>query len=271
MAQQVAPVQRPNVLWVVADDMNWDTPGCFGGTAPHIQLGRPHYERADASRVFRADEVRVPGFLPDLPDVRKELADYCTSVRRLDDMVGAVLDELAKARLVENTIVVFMSDQGMQFPSAKVNCYVQSTRSPWIARWPGHVKEGSVDRAHMVSAIDLQPTILEAVGLPPAAPVDGHSFLPLLRGQTQSNREYVFTQFYHIHGKNPYPMRSVLTKQFIYIFNAWSDGQRRFPFRQSPQPGRAETVHATVHGASYERGSGATGIREEEGLSILEW
>lgn len=359
-------MRRPNVVWIVADDMNWDTPGCFGGTAPDITpnidrlaaegmrfwhahanvalctptrsvmltglysqnngaegfqrihsgtptlpailneagylcgtIGKPlsqqelfrwsvtyrwqgagdedrwgrdpavyrrfsgrffetakasnqpfflmasshdphrpfaggkatrqHDERAPASRTFRADEVRVPGFLPDLPDVRKELADYCTSVRRLDDMVGAVLDELAKARLVDNTIVVFMADQGMQFPSAKVNCYPHSTRSPWIVRWPGHVKEGSVDRAHMVSAVDLQPTILEAVGLPPARPADGRSFLPLLRGQTQSNREYVFTQLYHIHGKNPYPMRSVLTKRFAYIFNAWSDGQRRFP------------------------------------------
>jgi len=142
-------------------------------------------------------------------------------------MVGAVLDELAQAQLVDDTIVIFLSDHGMPFPSAKFNCYVDSMRSPWIVRWPGRIATGSIDRTHMVSAVDLQPTILEAVGLP-APHSDGRSFLPLLRGQRQSNRDCVFTQFYHIHGKDALPMRSVLTREFAYVFNPWSNGTRRF-------------------------------------------
>ncbi|MCH7919148.1 MAG: hypothetical protein IIC50_14320 [Planctomycetes bacterium] len=101
-------------------------------------------------------------------------------------------------------------------------------RSPWIIRWPGQIKKGSINRTHMVSAIDLQPTILEGVGLPPTQASDGRSFLPLSRGQPQSNRDCVFTQFYHIHGKDALPMRSVLTKQSAYVFNPWSNGERRF-------------------------------------------
>ncbi|MCZ6671551.1 MAG: sulfatase [Verrucomicrobia bacterium] len=364
-AQQVAPAPRPNVLLIVADDMNWDTPGCFGGTAndltpnidqlasdgmrfwhayvnisictpsrsvmltglysqnngaegfqrirpgtptlpailneagylcgtigkplrqqelfrwsvtyrwqgtgdedrwgrdpavyrqfaknffemaktskqpfflmanshdPHRPFGggqatRLHDERAKASRTFGAEEVRLPGFLPDLPAIRKELAEYCTSVRRLDDMVGSVLDELAAAQLVENTIVIFLADHGMPFPAAKFNCYVDSVRSPMIVRWPGIIEKGSIDRAHMVSAVDLQPTILEAVELPSAQTSDGRSFLPLLRGESQSNRDCVFAQFYHIHGSDALPMRSVLTKQSAYVFNPWTNGERRF-------------------------------------------
>ena len=200
---------------------------------PHRPFGggdatRPHQERAESSRTFRPEEVRVPGFLPDLPAVRAELAAYATSVRRLDDMVGAVLDELDKAGLVGNTIVVFLSDHGMPFPGAKFNCYVDSMRSPWIVRWPGEVKEGAVDRTHMISSVDLQPTILEAVGLPANSPTDGRSFLPLMRGEPQSDRDYVFTQFNHIHGGDALPMRSVLTREFAYVFNPWSNGERRF-------------------------------------------
>lgn len=191
------------------------------------QATRRHEERAPASRTFTAEEVRVPGFLPDLPAIRRELAAYCTSVRRLDDMVGGILDELTKAQLVEDTIVIFFSDHGMPFPGAKFNCYPDSVRTPLIIRWSGRVEKNSIDREHMVAAVDLQPTILEAVGLP-ATRSDGRSFLPLLSGQTQPNRDCVFAQFYHIHGDDALPMRSVLTKELAYVFNPWSNGKRRF-------------------------------------------
>ena len=89
---------------------------------------REHDERAPVSRTFVADEVNVPEFLPDLPAVRRELAEYCTSVRRLDDMVGVMLDELTKAQLAGDTIVIFLADHGMPFPGAKFNCYPDSVR-----------------------------------------------------------------------------------------------------------------------------------------------
>lgn len=184
-------------------------------------------ERVPASRTFSADEVNVPAFLPDLPAVRRELAEYCTSVRRLDDMVGVVLDELNEAELVENTMVIFLADHGMPFPGAKFNCYPDSVRTPLVVRWPGHVEAGSVDRQHMVSGVDLMPTILAAVGLP-VGKSDGRSFLPVLQGEAQDGRDQVFAQFHHIHGKDALPMRSVLTKDAAYVFNPWSNGQRRF-------------------------------------------
>ena len=199
---------------------------------PHRPFGggkatRPLQERAPASRTFAAQEVRVPTFFPDVPDVRREYAAYCTSVRRLDDMVGVVLDELSKAQLAEDTIVIFLADHGMPFPGAKFNCYPDSVRTPLIVRWPGKIKNGSIDREHMVAGVDLMPTILESVGLPPAAS-DGRSFLALLRGKSQTGRDHVFAQFYHIHGRDALPMRSVLTKDSAYVFNPWSNGKRRF-------------------------------------------
>jgi len=122
---------------------------------------------------------------------------------------------------------VFLSDHGMPFPGAKFNCYPDSVRTPLIIRWGGKVKRGAVDRFHMVSMVDLQPTLLEAAGLEPMKS-DGRSFLPLLRGERQEGRDAIFAQFYHIHGKDALPMRSVITREAAYVFNPWSNGERAF-------------------------------------------
>lgn len=370
--QLVAPKKRPNVLLLVADDMNWDSPGCFGGAAPNITpnidklasegirffnahvnisictpsrsvmltglypqnngakafqrilpniktlpnilndegflcgtIGKPlnqqelfkwsvtyqwqgvgdedewgrdpevyqkfcssffqlakdskqpfflmasshdphrpygggrsdkaNFEITSSSKTFKSDEVIIPKFIPDLPDTRKEMADYCTSVRRLDDMMGTILDELKKSGHYDNTIVIFMSDHGMSLPFAKVNCYVQSTKTPLIIRWPKIIKKGTIDEDHMISTVDLLPTILEAVKVNTSVSFDGRSFLPLLLGKTQADRDAVFTQFNHIHGRTPYPMRSIITKNYSYIFNPWSNGKRTY--RTAPMAG----------------------------------
>ena len=181
-----------------------------------------------AARRFAAREVPVPGFLPGLPAVRRELAQYFTSVHRCDRIVGRVLAELDAAGLAANTIVCFLSDHGMPLPFAKTNCYRHSTRTPWIVRWPGRVRPGSVEGTHFVSTIDWLPTVLQALGLPAVAGVDGRSFLPLLRGETQLGRDHVLTSFYKTSGKRDFPMRSLVTARYGYIVNAWADGDTRF-------------------------------------------
>lgn len=186
------------------------------------------------SRIFTAEEMVVPGFLPDLPDVRTELAQYYSSVRRLDDMVGEVLKALKESGVENNTLVIFISDNGMSFPFAKTNCYLNSTKTPFIARWPGVIKPGT-DTVHFISGIDFLPTFLEVSGIPLTTQTDGFSFLPLLKQQPQDGREKVFTQFYETSGKNRYPMRAVQDTRFGYIFNPWSDGHR--VFKNEPQAG----------------------------------
>jgi len=188
------------------------------------------------SRWFKPDEVKVPGFLPDLPPVRLEIAEYYSSVRRCDDTVGEVLAALDAAGHAGDTLVIFLSDHGMALPFAKTNCYLHSTRTPCIVRWPGRVRPGSVEREHFISGIDVFPTILDACGLPVPEGLDGFSFLPLLRGKKQEGREMVFTQFHETAGRKRYPMRAVHDGRFGYIFNAWADGKR--VFRNESQSGR---------------------------------
>ena len=180
------------------------------------------------SRVFSPDEIAVPGFLPDLPEIRKELAQYYSSVRRCDDTVGRILQALDDEGLRERTIIVFLSDNGIAVPFAKSNCYLASTRTPLIVSWPGRVKAGSVERDHFVSAVDLLPTVLDALGKPVPAGLHGSSFLPLLQGQRQVGRELVFTVYNETSAKIRYEMRAVQDRRFGYVFNAWSDGRKAY-------------------------------------------
>ena len=202
---------------------------------------------------FEPAKVPVPGFLPPLPQVRREIAEYFTSARRADQTVGAVLRALDDSGLAGRTLVMVMSDNGMALPFAKTNCYMHSTRTPWIVRWPGKVRAGAVDDRHFVSGIDLMPTVLDALGLPPVKGVDGRSFLPLLRGGTQAGRERVFTHFHRTAGKKDYPMRAVQDRRFGYIFNGWADGKT--VFRNESQSGR--TMKAMRKAAETDAGVAA--------------
>ena len=188
------------------------------------------------SKIYSSEEIEVPSFLPDIPDVRLEMSEYYSSVRRADDVVGAVLKALDESGQAENTIVLFLSDHGMALPFAKTNCYHNSTKTPWIVRWPGVVAQGSMNNQHIISGIDFMPTVLEVLGIDIPKSVDGRSFVPLLKGASQGDREFVFTQFHETSAKNRFPMRAVQSRKFAYIFNAWSDGTR--VFRNESQSGR---------------------------------
>ena len=177
------------------------------------------------SRVYKPEEVTVPGFLPDLPGVRVELATYLNSTRRLDDTFGKVLQALKESGLADNTIVLFITDNGIAVPFAKCNTWFHSTRSPLLVRWPGVIKPGTRDDTHFVSVVDFFPTFLDATGVKGPTGLDGRSFLPILSGQSQAGREHVFTQIDSKAGNAAVPMRCVQNQQFGYIYNPFSDGQ----------------------------------------------
>lgn len=201
------------------------------------QYGGGFPEVTDA---YKPDDVTVPGFLPDLPAVRREIAEYYTSVRRMDAIVGGILDELERAGLADNTVVMFMSDHGMALPFAKTNCWYHSTRTPWIVRWPGVTKASGVDRNHVVSGIDFTPTVLDIAGLDAIEGVDGRSVVPILRGGKQAGRAFAFTEFHQTAGRKDYPMRAVVGRRFVYIWNGWADGETEF--RNESQSGRTFTA-----------------------------
>ncbi len=180
-------------------------------------------DRPPVSKQFSPEDVDVLGYLPDIVKVRKEVAQYYGNVHRCDANIGAVLQALQESGLEDNTLVIFLSDHGAAFPFAKAQCYLNSTKTPLIVKWPGNIKPGSVDSTHFVTGIDLMPTILEIAGLPPIPELDGRSFRPLLAGQPQTDRGYAYAAYYQIFARTRYPMRCVQNERFGYIYNFWSD------------------------------------------------
>ena len=180
------------------------------------------------SRIYNAEEVPVPGFLFEDPEVREELALYYSSVRRADDCLNEVLKALRKSGQWENTMIVFLSDHGMPLPFAKTQLYHHSTRTPLMVRLPGTTKAGTLESRHMVSVLDLLPTVLDSLGVPKPKRLDGRSFLPLLRGEKQENRDYVIKEYNENAGRSRDPMRAIQSKTHLYLFNPWSNGERIF-------------------------------------------
>ncbi len=194
---------------------------------PHKPFWKPG-DKHPASRVFTADEVPIPGFLWDDPAVREELALYYTSVRRADDCVGEILRALRESGKAQETIVMFLSDHGMPLPWSKTQLYHHSTKTPLIVKWPGVTEAGATDSRHLVSAVDLLPTWLDMTGLEHPGGLDGRSFVGLVRGEEQDGWDQVFKHYNENAGGQRAPIRAVETQRFLYLFNPWSDGERRF-------------------------------------------
>ncbi|NMA66854.1 MAG: sulfatase, partial [Clostridiaceae bacterium] len=95
----------------------------------------------------------------------------------------------------------------------------------FIAKWPGRIKAGAYNHDDYISGVDFTATVLEALGLQDALKTDGRSYLSLLLGEKQEDRDTVFTQFNTTAMKNAYPMRCIQSRQFGYIFNGWADGE----------------------------------------------
>jgi N-sulfoglucosamine sulfohydrolase len=174
---------------------------------------------------FTPDQVETFGYLPDVEDVNKEVAQYYGNVYRCDESIGSVLDALKDSGLEENTLVIFLSDHGAAFPFAKSQCYLNSSKTPLIVKWPENIKPGLVDSTNFVTGIDLMPTIMEVAGVPLIPKLDGQSFLHLLQQKTQKSRDYAFATYYQIFYKIRYPMRCVQNEDYGYIYNFWADHQ----------------------------------------------
>ena len=176
------------------------------------------------TRRYNPKEIEMLGYLPDIPDVRKEVTEYYNTVYRCDQNIGAVLKALKESGLENNTLVIFLSDHGASFPFSKAQCYLNSTKTPLIIRWPGITQPGTVNTDQLISGTDIMPTILQAAGVPVPKGLDGASFVPLLLNGKYTGRSYLLTSFYQIFEKKRFPMRCLQNMEFGYIYNFWSDG-----------------------------------------------
>ena len=167
---------------------------------------------------FDPKEVTVPPFLPDSPDVRADLAEYYQSVNRLDQGVGQLLDVLKTTGRDRDTLVLFLSDNGMPFPGAKTTLYDSGIHLPLIISQPGQKKAGLVNRAR-ASWVDILPTILDWAGLKVPIKLPGRSLLPILEQENPTGWDEVYASHVFHEVTMYYPMRAVRTRKFEYIRN----------------------------------------------------
>ncbi len=215
------PEDKPFFLWLAALD-------------PHRE-----YEDGILDQPHSTEDVIVPPYLPDVPDVREDLRLYYDEIGRLDSNVGQVVKELDRLGLSENTLIIFMSDNGRPFPRDKTTLYEGGIKTPFIVKWPSVIREQQTTES-LISAIDIAPTILEVAGLSVDPDFEGTSFLPVLKNPEAKIRNYVFAEDhwhdYEDHG------RSVQYKQFKLISNTYND----LPVTPSADAGRGLTWQAML-------------------------
>ncbi len=200
----------------------------YASNDPHSPWNRGPKDRYDPQ------SLTIPPYLHDNAVTRRQLADYYGEITSLDDQVGALMELLLGSSQVDNTLVMFVSEQGSSFPyGGKWSVYDNGIRIATTVRWPGHVEPGSMSDA-LVQYPDVAPTFLEAAGIDPASidvgcpdaegktGFDGISFLDVLLGKTDHHRDYSFSQHttVGINGyQEPYPMRAVRDARYKLIRN----------------------------------------------------
>jgi N-sulfoglucosamine sulfohydrolase len=194
----------------------------IGGAAKAKKNDAP----TNGSRIYKPEEITVPAFLEDLPGVREEVAQYYSSVNRFDRTFGLVLAELKSAGRDQDTVVVFMSDHGMSFPFSKATVYRNGTWSPVLICFPGMSQPQ--EHLEFVSSVDLMPSLIELLGLKAPEGMDGRSWLPLLGGQKQADRDFVITHVNTVSSGKSFPQRCIRTKDRSLMFHGWVGGPDRF-------------------------------------------
>ncbi|QDV24586.1 sulfatase family protein [Aureliella helgolandensis] len=198
-ALQSRPRDQPFFLWAAHTD-------------PH----RPYASGTIEIPHEAMRDVVVPPFLPDEPEVRRDLALYYDEIARFDEHVGMVLAELESQGVSQNTFVLVLSDNGRPFPSCKTRVTIPGVRTPFLVRWPAKIGAGRTSQ-QLVSSVDIAPTILELAGIEPLATFQGESFVDLLDSATAEIRTEAFAE----HNWHDYQAfeRSVLTTQYCYVRN----------------------------------------------------
>lgn len=209
----------------------------------------------DAHREWSADslpvthdpetDVIVPPELLDRPDTRRDLASYYNEISRLDHYVGELEKELQAQGIAENTMIIFMADNGRPFPGSKTRLYDRGIRTPFIIKWPEKITGGNVCRG-LISSIDIAPTLLKVAGAATVPEIQGRSFAALLDSPQNHFRRYVFAE-HNWHDYEAYE-RMVRTSQYLYIVNDRPELTNGGPLDAVNSPSFADLTEARKQG-----------------------
>lgn len=190
----------------------------------YFGFNQPHRKFSQKFNGIDSNKLILPADWPDLPEVRIDYAKYLASVRELDYGFGLIMKLLKNRSIEDNTLVIFMGDNGEALLRGKGTLLDRGTHVPLIIRWPGRIKPGS-NSSTLVCGTDIGPTILSACGLKPLKEMTGVSFYRQLLGEKSETRRYQFAE----RGWHWGPItrsdgldlsRSITSKRYRYIYNA---------------------------------------------------
>jgi len=193
------------------------------------------------AKAEKLPKTSKPAFLPERDAMSKQIQDhpvYAGMVQSTDESVGRVMKKLEELGVAENTVVIFMSDNGglstvpreaptsnLPLRAGKGWLYEGGIREPMIIKWPGVVKPGSVC-SEPVTSTDFYPTMLEMAGLPlmPEQHIDGISMMPLLKDEGKLERTAIYWHYPHFHGSGNRPSGAVRAGDYKLI--EWYENSR---------------------------------------------
>ncbi len=217
----------------------------FGSSEPH----RAFEENSGLKHGIDPDKIDVPEFLPDCPEVRNDIADYLYEIKWVDRHLEKMIAMLEERGLLDNTIIIVTSDNGMAFPGAKNNLYEYGIHMPLAIRWTDGINKGGRIIDDLVSLTDIAPTLLKCADIDVPDEMTGHSLLKIFNssssGKIDKSRKYVFSgkERHTVCRDNDltYPQRSVRDHHFLYIRNLEPD---RWP---AGDPDK-KSVHGWIYG-----------------------
>lgn len=189
-----------------------DQPLCLllGDNGPHVVW--------ETNKIYDPATLPMTPFMVDTPKTRLALANYYQDITTMDKRVGEVMASLQRHGLADNTIFIYSTDQGAEWPRCKWTLYDSGLRVPFIVRWPGVVPPGSECDA-LISSVDLTPTFISFAGGQPPKDIDGVSFMDVLLGKTNACREDIFATHSGDGVMNRFPERGVRDLRYKYILN----------------------------------------------------
>ncbi|GAA5508356.1 sulfatase [Novipirellula caenicola] len=218
---------------------------------------------------------KIPPYLPDVPVVREDFADYFGEIQAFDAGLGVIIDELKRLGVYDNTILVVSGDHG--FPGVtrgKCNLYDFGTHVPLAIRWPAGMKKQGRVVDDFVSLPDLAPTFLEAAGVAIPDTMTAKSLIPVLAseksGSVDASRDAVFTgRERHVASAQPdytpYPQRAIRTDRHLLIINF---APERWPMGSGPGFGEPATKMPKL--ANWREDTGV-GFRDMDGSPTKAW
>ncbi|TWU19296.1 sulfatase family protein [Allorhodopirellula heiligendammensis] len=189
-----------------------------------VALVDPHvpWVMGDSS-VYPPADIELPPNIANTKVTREGFSRYLAEITYMDGQVGELLAMLKATGHDDDTLVLFSSEQGSQFPGNKWTNWSTGLHTALIARWPGVIPAGQRTDA-LVQYADVLPTLIDAAGgkVDPAD-FDGISFLPVLQRQTDQHRDYVYGVHNNVPEGPPYPIRSISNGEYRYIRNLSPD------------------------------------------------